>query len=111
MVLFISMSKKFLLELHDESQTPSLLEEEFSFTGKILLGLMGVAFLQGFSNAKVKGTPRQIDAIAEVLRSSKRFQDELHKPGATVDSVIEKLGLKNASAAQFEKVLGIKWPL
>lgn len=105
------MSKKFLLELGEENTSSSLLEEEFSFTGKILLGLMGAAFLQGFTGANVRGTPRQINAIVDVMMTSKRFQDELRRPGATVDSVIDKLGLKNASASHFERVLGIKWPL
>ena len=60
---------------------------------------------------KVRGTPDEVDAVAEALMSSKRFQDELKKPGATVQSVVELLGLKHASASQFERILGIPWPL
>jgi hypothetical protein len=102
--------EKFLLELSDP-QSQNLSELHFSNTGKILLGLMGVAFFQGLTGAHIRGTPQQIDAIVEAMMTSRRFQEELRRPGASIDSVVEKLGLKNASAAQFERVLGIKWPL
>jgi len=60
---------------------------------------------------KIKGTPQQIQAITDAIVSSKRFQEEISKPGATVDSVIEKLRLRNLSKQQFETIVGLPWPL
>lgn len=45
------------------------------------------------------------------MMASKKFQDELRKPGASMQSVIDKLNIKNASARDFERILGVRWPL
>jgi hypothetical protein len=43
--------------------------------------------------------------------SSPLFREELSRPGATPAGVIEKLGLSRMTAAEFERVLGVPWPL
>jgi len=60
---------------------------------------------------KIRGTPEQINAVIEALMASKSFQQELKKPGATVESVIEKLNLKNMTKERFKQLTGRPWPL
>ena len=60
---------------------------------------------------KLKATPEQIKAISDAVMASKAFQDEVKKEGATIESVIEKMRLKNLTAAQFKQITGKPWPL
>ena len=90
-----------------------LIKENLQLTtfGKIFLSLAGAWTLGRVVNAKIRGSKTQVDAIANAMASSRRYQDELKKPGATPESVLEKLGVKNLSAQNFEKVFGVPWPL
>lgn len=60
---------------------------------------------------KIRGTPEEVQAVANAMIASKRFQDELSRNGATVESVMQKLGLKHAAAREFERILNVPWPL
>ena len=60
---------------------------------------------------KVTGDPHKIDILSKAVQSSKRFQDELKRPGATVDSVIRQMDIKNMDAKTFERTFGVKWPI
>ena len=60
---------------------------------------------------KLRGSKEQIKAIIDVITSSSEFQKEINKPDATVDSVIQKLNLKNLNKDNFYKITGKKWPL
>jgi hypothetical protein len=62
-------------------------------------------------NTNVRGTPAEIDAVANVMLASKRFQDEMQKPDATVDGIMQQLHIKHIFAREFELVFGIPWPL
>lgn len=84
---------------------------KISTVGKIFLAGVALAALGKMSNLKVRGTPDEIEALKNALMSSKKFQDELHRPGATVQSIMDHLHLKNISAAEFEHRLGVPWPL
>ena len=99
----------------DESLTESSqpLNELFkmSTVGKLFLAGMAAWIMGRASRMKVRGTRREIDAVAGALRSSRRFQQEIGMPGATVQNVMEKLKLKSASASRFESILGVPWPL
>jgi hypothetical protein len=86
-------------------------ELRLNLIGKIFFASVAAWLLGKMVNVKVKGTPEEVDAVARAMLNSKRFQDELNRPGATVDSVLHKLNLKNASAREFERILGIPWPL
>lgn len=79
--------------------------------GGILFATIGAALIGKVVNTKVRGTREQIDALANAILSSKRFQDELERPGATVESVIERLRVKQMSAQEFERVFDCDWPL
>jgi hypothetical protein len=79
--------------------------------GKITLAACGAWLIGKTTNVKLRGTPEQIDAVSRALVSSKRFQEELVRPGATVEEVIERMNVKNMDAKQFEQIFGVKWPL
>ena len=79
--------------------------------GKIFYAAVGAWLIGKATGLKMRGTPDEVNAIANAMTSSRRFQDELSRPGATVESVFEKLALKNASRAEFERRLGISWPI
>jgi hypothetical protein len=84
---------------------------QLNLTGKLFFGACA-AWLAGKAvNTMIRGTEEEVDAVYNVMIASKKFQEELQKPDATVSSVMEKLGLKNATARQFEKILGVEWPL
>ncbi|MEK6932442.1 MAG: hypothetical protein AABW56_01455 [Nanoarchaeota archaeon] len=83
---------------------------KLSTTGKLFLAGLAAWIVARPTRLKIRGTPEEVKALSEALSSSKVFQDELRKPGATVDSVIEKLGLMHARGKKFESILGIPWP-
>ena len=93
------------------SEKKQLNEFKFSTVGKLFAMGVGAWMLGKASRIKVHGQADEINALKKALLSSKRFQQELRKPGATAKSVIEKLGLKNASAREFERITGVPWPL
>jgi hypothetical protein len=62
-------------------------------------------------NWKVRGDKDKVTALATAIIASKKFQDELKKPGATVDSVIERLNVKNMTSKDFERITGMPFPL
>lgn len=82
-----------------------------NFTGKLMLASLGAWLVGKVVNTKIRGRQEEIQAVANALMASRRFQDELNKPGASVQSVVEKLRLKQLSAVEFERVLGVPWPL
>jgi hypothetical protein len=82
-----------------------------NLTGKLFLASLGAWIVGKVVNTKLRGSKEEIQAIACALLASKRFQEELRLPGASVQSVIEKLRIKQASAAEFERILGVPWPL
>lgn len=90
-----------------------LLNESLQLTtfGKIFLALTGSWVLGRVASAKIRGSRTQVNAIANAMAASRRYQDELRKPGATPESALEKLGAKNLSAQNFEKIFGVPWPL
>jgi hypothetical protein len=88
-----------------------LLERELTFTAKLLLFSIGAWLAGKFIKLKLRGTNDQATALGRALLSSKKFQDELKRPGATIDSVINRLSVKNMDAQNFEKTFGIKWPV
>lgn len=87
---------------------------DLSTTGKLFFASMA-AYLSGKVGAgaflKLRGTPEELRVIADALVASKAFQDELKRPGATIDSVIEKMNVKNMTAERFRQVTGKKFPL
>ncbi len=105
--------KLFLEQI--EQQAPEFLKEwNLSWAGKLFFA-SAAAYIAGkvIKNMplKIKGTKQQLDAIAGVIVASKAFQDELKKPGASIESVVKKLNLRNMSRNQFQQITGKAFPL
>ncbi len=90
------------------------LNEGLSWAGKLFFAsAVGYIYNQVRANMplKIKGTPQQIKAIADAIVASKKFQEELKRPGATVESVMQKLKIKNMTREQFKAITGHDLPL
>ncbi len=86
-------------------------EVKVNFMGKLFLTALGAWFVGSVTKTKLRGTKDEIAAVANALISSRKFQEELNRPGASVESVMQKLNVKNMSASEFKRVFGIEWPL
>lgn len=86
-------------------------ELHVNLLGKIFLASVAAWMVGKATNVKVRGSKEEIDAVSNALLSSHRFQEEISKPGASVGSVMQKLGMKQLSAREFERVLGIPFPM
>lgn len=82
-----------------------------NLTGKIFFASLGAWLVGKLVNMNFRGTKDEVQTVASALMASRRFQDELNRPGATVESVFEKLRVKNMSASEFQRTFGIPWPL
>lgn len=86
-------------------------ELRLNLLGKIFFAAVGAWLVGKATNLKIRGTPSEVQAVANAMMASRRFQEELDRPGATVESVMQKLGLKHASAREFEAILGVPFPI
>jgi len=86
-------------------------ELSLNVLGKVFLTAVAAWVAGKATNLKVRGTPREVKAVANALQSTKLFQEELHKSEASVQSVMDRLHEKQVCARDFERVIGIEWPL
>lgn len=86
-------------------------ELRLNLLGKIFFTAAAAWLIGRAINMKIRGTPDEVQAVANAMMASRRFQEELERSGATVESVMQKLQLKHASAREFERILGVPWPL
>ena len=86
-------------------------ELKVNLLGKVFFATLGAWLVGKYVNTKLSGSQSEIEAVGNALAASRRFQDELNRPGASVESVVQKLGIKHMSASEFERVLGVPWPL
>ncbi len=86
-------------------------ELKVNLLGKVFFATLGAWLVGKYVNTKLRGSRTEIETVGNALAASKRFQDELSRPGASVDSVVQKLNIKHMSASEFERVLGVPWPL
>lgn len=86
-------------------------ELQLNLLGKIFFTACAAWLVGKATSMKVRGSQQEVDAVSNAMMASRRFQDELRRPGATVESVMDRLGLKHASAREFERILGVPWPL
>lgn len=84
---------------------------KLSTVGKMFIAGIAAWLLGNKTRLKIRGKKEDIDKLVNALMASKRFQNELSRPGATAESVIQKLNLKNMTVQEFERELGIPWPL
>lgn len=106
----------------ETSPSANLQEVSLSWAGKIFFAgiasyLTGIGLQRAGAAVapklpfKIRGTPQQIKAVVDALMASKAFQQELKRPGATVESVIEKLNLRNMTKERFKQITGKAWPI
>lgn len=86
-------------------------ELHLNLVGKIFITTLAAALVGKVVNTKFRGSRDQVTAIANAMIASRKFQDELNRPGASVESVMQRLNVKNMTASEFERVFNIKWPL
>lgn len=85
--------------------------EETTLAMKLFLA-SAVAWVTGRStHLKIKGTPEEVDVITATLHATKDLLDVLAIDDVTIEEVIQKLNIKNARAADFEALTGVRWPL
>jgi len=93
---------------------PVLSEWNLSWAGKLFFA-SAAAYIAGkvIKNMplKIKGTKPQVQAITDAIIASKAFQDELKRPGASIESVVKKLNLRNMTRQKFEQMTGHIFPL
>lgn len=86
-------------------------ELHLNLVGKIFITTLAATLVGKVVNTKFRGSRDQVTAIANAMIASRKFQDELNRPGASVESVMQRLNVKNMTASEFERVFNIKWPL
>lgn len=92
--------------------TMALSSYKMTTLGKLVFASIITTMVTGQrSPFKLSGDPRKIEILSRAIRSSKRFQDEIKRPGATVDSVIRALDAKNVDARNFRSIFGVDFPL
>lgn len=94
-----------------DDTTQPLNELHVNLMGKIFLTACAAWLVGKATNLKVRGTIDEVRAVSNAMMATKAFQDELNSPGATVDSVMQKLTEKHASAKIFEELIGLPWVL
>ena len=109
--------EKLLNEYLEIKEIPSVFSAAISnykmtTLGKLVFASLLVTMSTGKSSPfKLSGEQRKIDILAKAVQSSKNFQDEIKRPGATVDSVIRAMDMKNIDARNFKSVFGADWPI
>ena len=98
--------------LHSRADRVQRLDElHVNGVGKVLFVAVA-AWLAGKAiSMRVRASKLEALALARAMVASKRFQDEISKPGASVDRVMKLLADKTRSAKEFEAAFGTRWPL
>jgi hypothetical protein len=90
----------------------ALSDYKMTTLGKLIFASLLVTMSTGKKSPfKLSGDQKKIDILARVVQSSKNFQEEIKRPGATVDSVIRAMDMKNIDAKNFKSEFGADWPL
>lgn len=80
--------------------------------GKLFFGSLVAWIANGSAMPfKVRGTPEQLQALANAVFASKRYMEYLKDPQATIDGVLDKLNEKNQMAREFSEKTGFTFPL
>lgn len=94
--------------MHDEQNID--LDTAYNVPTKILMSMAAATIMGKKTGIQIKGAPEKLSALESVLKSTKNFYDELNREGATVDSVIDMLKVKQRDAVEFHATLGLEWP-
>ena len=105
---------KEYLETSEISSPIKTVTSDYKMTtvGKLVFASLLTVMATGKrSPFKLSGDAKKIEIMAKAVQSSKNFQEEIKRPGATVDSVIRAMDMKNIDAKNFKSVFGADWPL
>ena len=89
----------------------TVFEQGINTVGKIFLAAVTSTILGKPSNVKIKGTPEQVETIKRALVASRELHDEINRPEATVQSIMDRLEMKRQAADEFSQVVGLPWPI
>lgn len=90
----------------------ALRTQKMTTLGKLVFASIIAAMVTGKKSPfKLSGDSRKIEILAKAVQSSKNFQDEIRRPGASVDSVMRALDAKHLDAKNFKSVFEADWPL
>lgn len=82
--------------------------------GKLFFASL-VSWIVGDENTKLnwnlRGEPKKLEVMTKTIIAAKKLQQELKRPGATVDTVFVKLNEKIAAAQEFQATFGFPFPL
>jgi hypothetical protein len=85
--------------------------QELSPLGKLFFGSLVAWIIKGSAIPfKIRGTPEQVKAITDAAFAARRLHDELKKPDATIQTVLDKLNEKNKTAENFKNLFGFNFP-
>lgn len=103
-------------ELKESKQTQDLNEANLTWAGKLFFASVAAYIASDVATAmklpiKLRGKPEQIQAVVDAITTSKDYQREIKKPGASVEGVIQKLNLKNMSKQDFKRLTGQEFPV
>lgn len=101
----------YLRPVESNAKKQPLQELHLNLLGKIFLTGVAAWLVGKATNMKIRGSMDECQTVADAMVASRRFQDELDRPGATVESVMEKLDVKHMTASKFEAVFGIPFPI
>lgn len=80
-------------------------------TGKLFFASL-LGWINGKKlNIKLKGNPDKVQALADAVIASKKFQEALKDPNATVQQVLDCMAEKKEKAKEFTMKCGIEFPL
>ena len=85
--------------------------EELGLIDRAIFSTLGSMLVGRDTSVKLRGSHLEIETVAKALDASKKFQEELSNPSATVKTVMERFDEKKANGKAFEKKFGIPWPL
>jgi hypothetical protein len=107
------MKDKIVIDLNEAkllTESPSLVK--FGAKLKQMLYYMfaptGASFREFFT---IKGNPKDVQALAAVVASEKKYMDSFLKNGLNDPVVLNSRYTLEKSVRNFEQETGIKWPL
>lgn len=91
--------------------TQPINELKLNTLGKVFFAAVAGWLVGKATNMKLRGSLEEVHVVSNAMMASRRFQDELDRPDATIESVMDVLALKHSAAKEFERFLGIPWPM
>jgi 8-oxo-dGTP pyrophosphatase MutT (NUDIX family) len=108
--MLVSAVKYLEKDIMKESVQP-INELHMNLLGKIFFTTLGAWLVGKAVNTKIRGSQNEVRVVTDAMLATKMLHEELKRPDATVESVMDALTTKHVSAKEFEKTFNIPWPL